>query len=221
LCCVPRIAYRGEPSAHFPHPFVGHKLIPGVAADDPRVPESQDLANDIGRVLARVHSIPRSAADCLGMRIPANSCRAPFEELRRLMRLVPQVNDFAPDACAWVHMGPVVPPDYDGLPRFIHADFSPDHIIVNPATGRLSGIIDWGPAWGDPAHDFSYLVLCRGRSFLQRAVNAYALPVDDRLIDRAVFLARVRALGWVLNALRRHEDPTSPLETVRRAFAVA
>lgn len=45
--------------------------------------------------------------------------------------------------------------NYSGTLHFLHGDFSPDNIIVDPATGRLVGVIDWGnAALGDPALDF-------------------------------------------------------------------
>ena len=39
----------------------------------------------------------------------------------------------------------------------IHSDIMPEHIIVNPKTHTLSGIIDFGDIEiGDPAYDFAF-----------------------------------------------------------------
>lgn len=219
---IPRITLWGKPSARFPHPFVGHDLIPGVAADDPSVPWAPELADDLGRALTRIHSIPAALADDVDVVHVAVSCREPLDELRRQMHLVPEIGDIAPRGCAWLDAGPVVPADYVGPPRFIHNDFSADHIIVSRTTGRLSGIIDWSDAaLGDPAQDFSYLLLCRGWSFLQRALDAYGLPLDAAFSERSIFLARVRALGWLADAIKRRGSTTPSLEIVRRVFANA
>lgn len=50
---------------------------------------------------------------------------------------------------------------YAGPLRFVHGDFRHGNILVDPATGRLTGVIDWGnAAVGDPALDF--MALCCG-----------------------------------------------------------
>jgi hypothetical protein len=53
---------------------------------------------------------------------------------------------------------------------------------------------------------------------LRRVLDAYELPVDAELIDRAIFLGPVRALGWLLDAVKRG-DATPVLEAARGAFA--
>jgi aminoglycoside phosphotransferase (APT) family kinase protein len=219
---VPRIRRWGAPSARFPHPFAGHEVIPGVAATDPRVPETPALADDIGRALTLVHAIPESAAvEIYAVRCVAEaSCREPLDLLLQQLPHVPELRDLAPEVGAWLDAGPAVPRDWDGAPRFIHNDFHPDHVIVSPTTGRLSGIIDWsGAALGDPALDFGYLPIVRGASFLRRAVAAYGLPVDAALVERALFRARVRAVGWLADAVKRRGDAAPCLEIVRRVFA--
>jgi aminoglycoside phosphotransferase (APT) family kinase protein len=219
---VPRITHWGKPSTRFPHNFAGHEMIPGVAADDPSVPETPELADDLGHALTRIHAIPEVAAQTIGVPHLAVRCRDPLEELHRQIGSVPDIKDLAPGPWFWLNAGPRVPANYDGAPRFIHNDFSPDHIIVNRTTGRLSGIIDWsGAALGDPAQDFAYLLLCRGLPFLRRAVEAYRLPTDAAFTERAVFLARVRAVGWLADAIKRHGRTTPALASVQRAFASA
>ena len=74
---------------------------------------------------------------------------------------------------------------YEGSLHFIHADFRDGNIIVHPDSGRLAGVVDWGnAALGDPAVDFMTLVLWRGWEFMHRALDAYALPVDDAFVRR-------------------------------------
>jgi aminoglycoside phosphotransferase (APT) family kinase protein len=113
----------------------------------------------------------------------------------------------------------VVPRDHSGAPRFIHNDFSSEHIIISLTTGRLSGIIDWsGAALGDAAQDFAYILLWRGWAFAQRAIGAYALPVDAAFNERTIFFARIRALGWLADAIKRGGSTAPLLDTVRRTF---
>jgi len=222
---VPRITLWGKPTARFPHRFAGHELIPGVAIDDPRVPVVPELADDIGHSLSLIHSIPAAAANAVDVDIVEDDPRdlsTGLHLVQNWVSLVPEITRAAPDACAWLRAAPVVPRRYAGVPRFIHNDFQNEHIIVNPVTGRLSGIIDWsGAILGDPARDFSYVLLARGWAFVERAMNAYDLPLDAEFAERVVFSARLGSLAWLADAIKRRADTTALLETVRRAFAAA
>lgn len=111
--------------------------------------------------------------------------------------------------------------DYKGAPRFVHGDFSPDNVIVDPTSGRLVGVIDWGnSAIGDPALDFIWLVLWRGWSFALAVLDAYELPVEEDFIDRVRFHARVRALEWLTDTIKRRADPELHLSWLRNAFSL-
>lgn len=216
---IPRIVLWGAPSARFPHRFAAHKLIPGVAAWDTSVPDTLELADDIGRALTRIHAIPSSAAERIGVGEASETARGLLDELQQTVRDVPGLEELAPEACAWFRARPVVPNDYRGVPRFLHNDFVPRHIIVSRTTGRLSGIIDWSPGLGDPAQDFSFLLFCRRWSFLQRTMAAYELPVDPAFRERTIFLARIRALLWLANSIRNRWDTKPFLGILRNTFA--
>jgi aminoglycoside 2''-phosphotransferase len=109
--------------------------------------------------------------------------------------------------------------DYQGALRFIHGDFSPDNIIVDPETGRLTGIIDWGnAAIGDPASDFASLVLWRGWEFARTAITAYGLPMDHDFADRVRRHAELQALQWLADTIKRHADPELHLSWLKNAF---
>ena len=181
---VPKISLKGEGGAHFPHPFVGYELIPGVGADDPRAPDSEGLVADLGKVLTHVHSIPLISATRIG--------------------LVPEEDDH-----------------FSGQLCFLHGDFMPDNIIVDPDSGRLVGIIDWGnAAIGDPALDFIWLVLWRGWDFAQSVLDAYQLPVDEGLVERVRLHAQIAAVQWLADTVKRGGDQEMHLSWVRNAFSM-
>ena len=74
----------------------------------------------------------------------------------------------------------------------IHGDLAPEHILCDPASGSLSGVIDWGDASiGDPALDFTGLYLAGGLSFVERVLNEYTLPVGTELYSRVGFFAHI------------------------------
>ena len=89
---------------------------------------------------------------------------------------------------------------YDGAPVFLHLDFRGNNLLVNPESGRLAGVIDWGnAAVGDPALDFMWLVIWRGWSFVEEVLKNYALPVD------AAFVQRVKMKAESQRALSNEE----------------
>ena len=218
---IPRITCWGRPSAHFPYAFAGHELIPGVAANDPSVPLNPALADDIGRVLARLHSIPADAAAAVGAGT-ADVAKADLDAgLRRVRHWVselPEIRRRFPDPCAWLDGVRRAPDAYRGPPRFIHDDFQMEHVLVDPTTGRLSGIIDWGAGMGDPVRDFSYVLLHGGRAFFQRAVDAYHLPLDAEFAERTLVSARLGSLYWLAYAMTHGGSTAGEQSIVRRVF---
>lgn len=191
---IPRITRWGPPSTRFPYPFAGHELVPGVAANDPSVRLNPSLADDVGCVLARLHAIPAEAAAAVGVgtAAPAKAdLAAGLERVRYWVNELPKIRRCIPDPCTWLDNAPRAPDAYRGPPRFIHDDFQMEHVLVSRATGRLSGIIDWRGGHGDPARDFSYVLLHGGWSFFRRAVAVYDLPLDAEFADRTLFSAHL------------------------------
>jgi aminoglycoside 2''-phosphotransferase len=218
---IPRITRWGRPSDRFPYPFAGHDVIPGVDANDPRAPSNPALADDIGRVLARLHAIPAEAAVAAGAGTvdePEANLAAALERVRRWVSEAPEIRRHAPSGCTWLDGVPRAPDPYAGPPRFIHGDFQMEHVLVSPTTGRLSGIVDWGGALGDPMWDFSYVLLHGGWSFFQRALAAYDLSLDAEFAERTLFSARLGALGWLADAVKRGGSLSRDLVIVRRVF---
>lgn len=78
-------------------------------------------------------------------------------------------------------------------PCLIHRDLVPgDHVLCDPVTGRLSGIIDWGDASiGDPALDFTGLLCDLGREFAERVAASYQGDIDATFWRRAEFYGRL------------------------------
>jgi aminoglycoside 2''-phosphotransferase len=157
--------------------------------------------------------------------VPAGGAAAPHsEELaadigRALTRIHAVSVDDARDAglreVDWDDSG------YAGPLRFVHGDFRDDNLIVDPESGRLVGVIDWGnAAVGDPALDFMTLVLWRGWEFMQRALDAYELPTDDQFLDRVRYHAQIQALQWLTDSVRSRADTEPHLSWVRNAFSL-
>jgi len=109
--------------------------------------------------------------------------------------------------------------EYPGPLCFIHGDFSPDNFMVDPQSGRLAGVIDWGnAAIGDPALDFVPLVLWLGWEVALGVVAAYRLPAGPDLVERIRFHAQVQALQWLTDSIKRRADPEVHLSWLKNAF---
>jgi 2-haloacid dehalogenase len=66
------------------------------------------------------------------------------------------------------------PPHRSGTLVFCHNDLGIEHILIAPATGTITGVIDWGDAaLADPARDFGLLYRDLGPAALATALTAY------------------------------------------------
>ncbi len=219
---MPRFDYLGQPSAAFPYPFVGYRRIPGKGADQIDSLDQARLAEDLGQLLSRLHRVD-------ARRIPATPGgweSEPWSALRTdLVDLAetvgPLLDDDLRDLAGPYLAGDVAEPAQDGPPRFIHNDICPDHLLVDPASGHLTGVIDFGDAMvGDPVLDFVGLVGIGDRSFINQVVAHYELPLDDLFGSKLRWLTRVLTLTWLAEA--RVDDPGAVgkhLTWVGRAFA--
>jgi aminoglycoside phosphotransferase (APT) family kinase protein len=103
------------------------------------------------------------------------------------------------------------PPDGGYALVFTHNDLGIEHVLVDAAAERVTGVIDWGDAaLADPAYDFGLLYRDLGPAALGAALDAYAARDGEvaALVERAVFYARCSVL----------EDLAYGLETGRVAY---
>ena len=145
----------------------------------------------VPRVLYRGRSGPHFPHDFLVCDfvngISADDPKAPFSD---------ELTSDLGEALTRIHSIPVAlarqagvtePPwdDYKGTPSFLHLDFRGNNILVDPHSGRLAGIIDWGNAGvGDPALDFMWLTVWRGWPFAKAVLKSYAKPFDAGFTER-------------------------------------
>jgi aminoglycoside phosphotransferase (APT) family kinase protein len=206
---IPVFERLGTPGDAFPYPFVGYRPLPGVGADRAGESGRAGLAADIGALLGRLHRIDPSRV----RPTPDGWEREPWENLRAELTadadlarplLPPDLLTSAEPYLA----GQVSPPPQDGPLRFIHADICPDHVIVDPATGRLTGLIDFTDAMaGDPVLDFVGLIGIGGYGFISNVAAHYDLPLGESFGARLGWLCRVLTLTWLADAAAH--DPAS------------
>lgn len=219
---VPVFERIGQPSDAFPYPFVGYRWLPGVGADRIPVAGRDRLAGDIGALFSALHQIALGAVPPTPAGWERESwgvLRAELADSAEVARplLSPAVLDVAEPYLA----GKVQPPPASGTVRFIHNDICADHLIADPGTGRLTGLIDFTDAMaGDPVHDFVGLITVGGYGFISRVAAGYDLPLGEGFPASLKWLCRVLTLTWLAEAAG-HDPPSVPkhLSWVRRAFS--
>lgn len=99
---------------------------------------------------------------------------------------------------------------HDTLPRtLVHGDFGTSNLLHDPATGALTGVLDWSSAGlGDPAVDLAALIcpVGYGETFMRLGLSAY--PELAAMFPRAAFYVSTFALQDALFGLEC-EDPAA------------
>ena len=212
---IPVFCFRGHPSAAFPRHFAGYALLPGVPAlqwDTATVP-FQALAPRLARFLSWLHSFPVAAAEHRG--VPRQPIAARLEEIRaETLADFAKVQQVAPAAPleAWhrtLHSWaePVGTPP--AAATLVHNDLAAEHILLDPTTHAITGIVDWSDvAISDPAVDLAGVFQWGGEAFVQAVLAAYAAPIDAGVVSRARFFGACRGVA----------DVTFGLETGRQEY---
>ena len=198
---VPEYTWMSGPLPH----FMGYRLIPGEQLRAGYVNKSNvgSVVSSLAGLLMEIQGIPLGEISDLVQRYAGDDWRGLYLGLRgEAERLV------APRLSTEVASG--VLGDFDGYleepsnfrftPRLIHRDLSSDHILHDPATGDLTGVIDWGDACaGDPAFDLTGLLADYGQSFAEAVAAAKGDPPE--YLGRAGFYARIVGVHTVLHGL--------------------
>jgi aminoglycoside 2''-phosphotransferase len=212
-------------SAELGCPFAAYNWIPGEALTRHtllRLPlaDQQAVAQQLGMFLHQLHTIPKSEIEKAGIR-PSVTNRTPenwqklYDDVKE--KLFPYLMAFARD---WVeqHFAPALAsPDFMAYePAFINGDLGCYHLLFNPETRRLNGVIDFGTAGvGDPATDFGCLIDQYGERFLHQLAPFY--PGIEQQIERARFWAGTLELQWLLGGLRYPDEPDWFMAHIGRA----
>jgi aminoglycoside 2''-phosphotransferase len=77
----------------------------------------------------------------------------------------------------------------------LHSDLKPDHVLHDPASGQLTGVLDWGDvSLGDPDFDLAVIGIFFGPEFLTRLLPHLPDHDLDVVRDKAHFFTTLRWL---------------------------
>jgi aminoglycoside phosphotransferase (APT) family kinase protein len=185
---IPVPEWKGSPSAHFPWPFIGYRMLPGFTACHANLSEEERaaFAEPLARFLAALHAIPTEIVTCpisgdnrsridggqLMLKIRKN-----YQELE-LLGLLENKRGLLDDH----YRAPLET-------TLVHGDFYVRHLLVDEQH-RLCGVIDWGDVHiGDPAIDLSI-----AHSFLPKAAHESFMKAYGDISPETWKLARLRAI---------------------------
>lgn len=212
---VPRFEYLGEPSEAFPYPFAGYRRLPGVAAEDAGYIDVPALARSLGSALTRLHAVDPGLIP-LAQRSDEPSTWGLQCDGAVLSALPSVVRD---EASAFLR-DEIERPPFGGPLRVVHNDLLPEHILIDEATGSLSGIIDFADLCiGDPTGDFVGLLEIGDRRLVNETLESYDIELDDHFQDRLEWRLRAYYLVQLIDALAGDDDVPEAVEMVRLAFS--
>lgn len=184
---IPRYRFHVLKPATFALPYAGYPMLPGdpllnhsCASIDPVA-----IGRQLGGFLRRLNAAALSPPP----RVYHDELPSHILDFRRELDEIAHALPAA-IAAACRELLSNAPPRYDGPPLFQHGDLGAEHMLVDPARGRIVAIIDWGDAgWANPVGDVVGLWAWGGDA----AVSA-ALPTWQRALTPADW-SRLRFWG--------------------------
>lgn len=130
----------GEPRDDQPLPFVGYRRLDGVSVAEAS-PDPIALLDAIDAFLDELHAVPRAAPFTLAVEWPDEPLCAPHPVAEAVVEFLEAQR---------------APP---GPAAFCHNDLGMNHVLLDPESGRPTGVLDWGDCtWTDRAVDWVGLV---------------------------------------------------------------
>ncbi|WP_187414614.1 phosphotransferase family protein [Nonomuraea sp. PA05] len=187
---------------------IAYRKLPGTPLNQHRngnlTPAA--LAEPLGAFLSAIHgAIPGTMRDLAPLDVyPAPTLLQDAElDYRDVEQHVPEAQ--RPLVERFLHDDP---PDEPPSLRFCHNDLGAEHVLVDPATSTITGIIDWtDAAITDPAHDFALLYRDLGPQVFELTLEHYEFTVTGEDRERILFYARcalIEDLAYGLSTGPRH-----------------
>ena len=184
------------------YPLLAGRALSPQALHAMQVAERERVAAQIGAFLEALHrtvlldDMPRTSAPVTHV--------VWLERYQRIRNTLYPL--MLPHQVAWAEtlFGPVLASNgfFEYTPALIHGDIAPYHLLSDPESATLIGVIDFGVAGvGDPASDLGAVLQVYGSRFVEALLVAY--PQARALLPRARFYAQAIELEWVMNGLEQ------------------
>jgi aminoglycoside phosphotransferase (APT) family kinase protein len=180
---IPHFERLGEPSTHFPYPFAGYRKLPGIPLQRLEQPLSRSglerVAQQYADFLRALHAFEPPPGHDVPLETDLRHLSDPVEDttsrLSDLGDLFAELASDVQDLLAALK----TPPPPPARPVFSHADLDVEHLLIDPESETLSGVIDWSDMARVPAiTDFTWTYGFGGRAFAADVLQRYG---DDEL----------------------------------------
>ncbi|MGW2824022.1 phosphotransferase family protein [Streptomyces sp. NPDC001443] len=193
------------------HGCLAYRKLPGVPLLDmplhQRSLHATSIAAALGELLTALHAAPVDRFDGLvdvDHQPPAEWRHEAAEHYVAVAGRVPAAHRRSVEAFL-----EAAPPDDGRTPTFSHNDLGIEHVLVDPATWTVTGVIDWSDAAVvDPAHDFGLIYRDLGPAAARAAVDSCRTDADDlaAIGERAVFYARCSVFEDLAHGIETEQD---------------
>ena len=210
---VPEPQYYGRPSAEFPCPFLGYRLLPGRPGDRVALTavERAALAAPLGRFLRALHAVDLARFEAVG--VPEDWFRADVPRYLKLLdeRMAALAPRLSPELVERIgalrKTAAALPPPVVQRRALVHGDLYLRHLVFDDAR-RWTAVIDWGDvSVADPLADLT--VIYTGLSAAARPgfFDTYGrIEPVDALRARLIGLVR-HGVSLLAYALDRGDGP--------------
>ena len=158
------------------------------------------VARQLGLFLDTLHTYPLDRAEQAGVReeidMVAHWRNRAFEGLKRIVDFEANTHRL------YQYLASNSPSRYEGAPRLVHNDLWAEHILINPHSGSVNGIIDWGDlSSGQPEFDFAVMYITHhNNEKFKKLVEGYG-EVDFNAIK---FYAGIRLICKIIRNIENN-----------------
>jgi aminoglycoside 2''-phosphotransferase len=191
---IPRYTHTWTDPAWPGKRIVGYRLIAGEPLTLSRPEQRATQAAQLGAFVSALHAVPVAKArrhgvvgrDAASLR---EAYRGFFATVRANMLPLFTAQEQAAIVAFW---SGYLEDDtcFAFTPTLVHRDLTTEHVLVDPTSGHLTGVIDWGDAGlDDPAVDFAVVRRQLGEEFAREMLAAYRHALDTTVLRRMDFYA--------------------------------
>lgn len=206
---IPVPLYKNLDATHVSRIFFGYPRLTGESMQAETLaaleaPVHNRIADQLAQFLKALHS---TTAHDIGVNLPLRDTRDEwekmFEDFRR--HLFSHMRPDAQDDVTQTFKNALNSPNqFDYRPALRHGDFGGTNILIDPANGNVTGILDFDDlGWGDPAVDAG-AIATTGTAFFERMCETYPEMANHR--RRAAFISSTYALQEALFGVLAGDD---------------
>ena len=201
--------------------IVGDVLTREIWERLPAVSQEKAVA-DLANFLKALHSIPVEIADdCELPQLDAVTVAANLSAAAAKIShlLDPQSRLLLAETLErWAN-----PPNPEKRQSLIHCDIAPGHLLFDPQSGHLTGVIDFGDiAIGNTARDFIYIYEDFGESILELVLNYYAGKNAPEMMTEIRKWYLLEAISWAIDMVEsgNRAELAQSVEEIERELAI-